>query len=97
MIFRTALENDLDALIALLNDDHIAQFREHTNPTEKQTYRTALLDIINNENTDIYVTTENDGTIIGMAQLFILPHISRMGGKRAQVESRSHCPKTSWK
>ena len=87
MLFRIANPDDIRPIITLLHDDIIAQDREHINQDQYTHYEQAFLRIIGEKTTDIYVIEDTNGTLVGVAQLFILPHISRMGATRAQVES----------
>jgi GNAT superfamily N-acetyltransferase len=86
MKFRQATYQDIEEIITLLNDDIIGETREITTAEDIEHYKTAFSEISSDSNNYIYVVTDND-VVIGLTQLFIMPHISRKGTKRAQIES----------
>jgi GNAT superfamily N-acetyltransferase len=82
VIFRTATETDLPAIVALLADDPIGAGREG----ESDAYRTAFAKITADPHNHL-VVADVDGEVAGTLQLTYIPGISRMGAERALVEA----------
>jgi ribosomal protein S18 acetylase RimI-like enzyme len=80
---RDATKDDLQAIICLLADDDLGQKRENT--TSFQAYSGAMEEILNNENAQIVVLAY-DGSILGVAQINYIHHLTYQGGLRAQIE-----------
>jgi len=81
---RQATRDDLDAMIALLANDKLGAGRE--TPGDPA-YATAFAEIENDPNNEIWVI-ENDLTpVLGVLQLTFIPGLSRLGAKRAMIES----------
>ena len=83
--FRTAVESDLPAIIAMLADDDIGENRELTGDVAPE-YRAAF-EAMSKEHYNKYLLAEIDGKIVGSLQLAFVPGLSRKGTKRAIVES----------
>jgi GNAT superfamily N-acetyltransferase len=84
VIFRTATETDLPAIVALLADDAIGAGREGDGGSDA--YRTAFAQIAADPRNHL-VVAEIDGEVAGTLQLTYIPGISRMGAERAQIEA----------
>lgn len=82
---RKATQQDLQAILNLMADDELGKSREAPSLPEK--YSPSFLQIIESTFFDIFVMTDEKGSIIGSYQLMILPHLSHQGMKRAQIES----------
>jgi GNAT superfamily N-acetyltransferase len=82
VIFRSATETDLPAIVALLADDMIGADRENAS---SDAYVTAFRDVAADPRNHL-VVAEIDGEVAGTLQLTYIPGISRMGAERAQIE-----------
>jgi GNAT superfamily N-acetyltransferase len=82
VIFRTAAEGDLPAIVALLADDTIGAGREG----DIEAYRAAFADIDADPRSHL-VVADIDGEVAGTLQLTFIPGLSRMGTERAQIEA----------
>lgn len=82
VIFRSAVEADLPAIVALLADDVIGAGRESAS---SDAYLTAFRDVSADPRNHL-VVAEIDGEVAGTLQLTYIPGISRMGAERAQIE-----------
>lgn len=84
VIFRTATEDDLPAIVALLADDVIGAGREAADGT--RAYRAAFAAIAADPRNRLIVA-DVDGAVAGTLQLTFIPGLSRMGAERAQIEA----------
>ena len=82
VIFRSATEADLPAIVALLADDAIGAGREGESGAYLTAFRAVAADPRNH-----LVVAEIDGEVAGTLQLTYIPGISRMGTERAQIEA----------
>ena len=82
VIFRSATETDVPAIVALLADDVIGAGREG----ESDRYLTAFRDVSADPRNHL-VVAEIDGEVAGTLQITYIPGISRMGTERAQIEA----------
>jgi GNAT superfamily N-acetyltransferase len=82
VIFRSAIETDLPAIVALLADDVIGAGREG----ESDAYLTAFRAVDADPRNEL-VVAEVGGEVAGTLQLTYIPGISRMGTERAQIEA----------
>jgi GNAT superfamily N-acetyltransferase len=82
VIFRSATETDLPAIVALLADDVIGAGRESAS---SDAYLTAFRDVSADPRNHL-VVADIDGEVAGTLQLTYIPGISRMGAERAQIE-----------
>lgn len=83
VIFRSATETDLPAIIALLADDVIGAGREDA---ASDAYLTAFREVSADPRNHL-VVAELDGEVAGTLQLTYIPGLSRMGAERAQIEA----------
>jgi GNAT superfamily N-acetyltransferase len=86
LIFRRAVEADLEAIVALLADDVLGATREADAPEASEIYRQAFAEIDSDPNQFLCVA-EDGGEIVGTFQLTFIPGLSRGGAKRAQIEA----------
>lgn len=88
LIFRTAIKDDLQAVIALLSDDELAENREkpvgEAGVAEEYAKAFAAME---SERFNRILLAEQDGRIVGCLQLAFVPGLSRKGTTRAIVES----------
>lgn len=82
VIFRTATENDLPAIVALLSDDAIGAGREG----ESDGYLSAFEEIAADPRNHL-VVADSGGEVVGTMQLTYIPGISRKGAERALIEA----------
>jgi GNAT superfamily N-acetyltransferase len=83
VIFRSATEADLPAIVSLLADDMIGAGREGTSPNA---YATAFR-AIDADPRNHLIVADVDGEVAGTLQLTYIPGLSRMGTERAQIEA----------
>ncbi len=84
--FRQATADDLPALLRLLADDAVAQARGNYSAEVTPAVRAAFDEIAGDPNNELWLG-EHDGEVIAMAQLTLIPGLSRGGMKRALVEA----------
>ena len=82
VIFRSATEADLPAIVALLADDMIGAGRENAS---SDAYVTAFREVSADPRNHL-VVADIDGEVAGTLQLTYIPGLSRMGAERAQIE-----------
>jgi GNAT superfamily N-acetyltransferase len=82
VIFRSATEQDLPAIVAMLADDMIGAGRE----AESDRYLTAFRDVSADPRNHL-VVAEINGEVTGTLQITYIPGLSRMGTERAQIEA----------
>jgi GNAT superfamily N-acetyltransferase len=82
VIFRTATESDVPAIVALLADDLIAAGREG----ESDAYLSAFKEITTDPRNEL-VVADVGGEVAGTLQVTYIPGLSRMGAERAQIEA----------
>lgn len=82
---RKADSDDLPAIIQLLADDLLGAQREDSTMPPNALYLKAWDNISNNYNSEIFVV-EDQGKVIGVAQLDYLQYLTYQGGRRAQIE-----------
>lgn len=84
VIFRSAVETDLSAIVALLADDMIGAGRE--GGPDHDAYLTGFQAVTADPRNDL-VVAEIDGEVAGTFQITYIPGVSRMGTERAQIEA----------
>ena len=85
LAFRTATENDLPALIAMLADDPLGAAREDASVPPNARYVGAIREIDADPGNEL-VVVEGDGGIIGMLQLTFIPYLTHTGSRRCLIE-----------
>lgn len=83
---RSALSEDLPAIVALLADDALGQTRNPPFDADPHAYRSAFRAIEESSDNDIIIA-EQAGRIVGCFQLTFIRGLSYAGGERAQIES----------
>lgn len=83
LVFRTAEEKDIAAIVAMLADDHLGAERESLH--DLVPYHRALAEITADPRL-LQVVCERNGEIVGTMQLTIIPGLSRQGMRRLQIE-----------
>ncbi|WP_103500455.1 GNAT family N-acetyltransferase [Streptomyces sp. SM14] len=81
---RTAVADDLPAIVAMLADDPLGAERE--NPADLTPYRSAYRNIEADPNQHLVVAVRA-GQVIGTLQLTVIPGLSRKGASRALIEA----------
>lgn len=85
IIFRTAVDEDLDAVIGLLADDPVSREREFYQLPLPASYREAFRAINLSSGAEV-VVAERKGEIIGVLQICVTPHLTYGGSWRATIE-----------
>ncbi|MDI1240631.1 MAG: GNAT family N-acetyltransferase [bacterium] len=83
---RSAVIDDLPAIVRMLSDDFLGQQRERYEDPLPESYIKAFREIDADSNNELIVA-ELDGEVVGTLQLTYTPSISFRGGKRCTVES----------
>ena len=86
MEFRKATSADLPAIVRLLADDPLGAKRERAEDPLPQPYGDAFAAIERQEGNSVIVAVENNA-VVGCLQLTLIPGLSRLGMRRAQIES----------
>ncbi len=81
---RRATAGDVPHIVAMLADDSLGADRE--DPTDQSPYDRAFAEI-DADPRQWLVVAEQDGVVVGTAQLTFIPGLSRRGGTRAQIEA----------
>lgn len=84
IIIRAAVAGDVAAIVDLLADDELGRQRE--SPEDLRPYQAAFAEI-DGDPQHVLVVAEQDGAVIGTAQLTYLPGLSHRGATRAQIEA----------
>lgn len=82
--YRTAVEEDLPAIIALLADDGIGKSREAAG--DLTPYRAALAAMNRQPGNEYILAVDGEGAILGCLQYTLIAGLSRGGSLRAQIE-----------
>lgn len=83
---RWARQDDLPTLVRLLADDDLGALREQVTDPVPEAYRDAFL-AIEDDPRNVLVVAEEDGAVVGMCQLTLIPGLARQGAWRAQIEA----------
>jgi len=86
ILIREATHGDLPAVVALLADDELGATREKLTDPLPKAYTEAFDAMAEQGGNHLLVACDAAGLVVGCLQLLILPHISRMGMPRAQIE-----------
>ena len=86
MIVRDARREDVPAIVAMLADDTLGRSRERVEDPLPQPYWDAFAAIEADLNNRLLIA-EIDGAVAACLQLTFVPGMSRLGAKRAQIES----------
>jgi ribosomal protein S18 acetylase RimI-like enzyme len=83
--FRTAKEQDLPRIVAMLSDDVLGRQRERNEHPLPESYLKAFHAITSDPNNELVIACiRND--IIGVMQITFTPYITHQGGWRATIE-----------
>ncbi len=85
LTFRDAVAEDLESLVALLADDELGSTRENPVLPLDSSYVQAFEQISNDPGNDLLVAID-EGVIVGMLQLTIIPYLTHTGTTRALIE-----------
>ncbi|MGW7285308.1 N-acetyltransferase family protein [Streptomyces sp. NPDC054847] len=83
IVIRSAVADDIPAIVAMLADDPLGATRE--SPDDMEPYRTAYERLRSDPNQFLMVA-ERDGTVVGTLQLTVVPGLSRRGSTRSIIE-----------
>ncbi len=84
LIFRQARADDVAAIVEMLADDQLGASRERPGDP---VYDTVFAEMDNDPNNELWVIEGTDGRVLGCLQLTIIPGLSRLGARRAMIES----------
>jgi len=88
LTLRDAVDEDLDALMALLSDDPISAARgDVAAPEDRPQYAEALRSIVDDPANALLVAEDADGRLVGTLQLTRIPGMARRGATRLLVEA----------
>ncbi|TXB59438.1 GNAT family N-acetyltransferase [Phaeodactylibacter luteus] len=87
LYFRKAKAADLPALIELLANDKLGQWREDYRLPLPAPYQEAFREIDADPNQELVVAEDKAGRLVGTLQLTFLRYLNYQGGLRAQIES----------
>ncbi len=82
---REAKSSDLTSIILLLAKDPLGAHREDSTMPPNALYLKAWNKIFKDNNAEIFVV-EDQGKVIGVAQIDYLQYLTYQGGRRAQIE-----------
>ncbi len=82
---RSAVQDDLDVILALLRDDALGQTREYLNADDRAHYSAALERISTQPDNDVIVV-ERGGVVVGTFQMTFIDNLSLRASTRAQIE-----------
>ncbi len=85
IIFRIAVESDLDAIVQMLADDPLGAQREHYAVPLPPSYQNAFNAIATDPNNELVVAV-GEGGVIGVLQVTFIPGLSHQGAWRALIE-----------
>ena len=85
LVIRTAIREDVGAIVRLLADDVLGVQRERVEDPVAPVYLTAFDEMTAQTGNELLVA-ERDGEVVGVLQLTIIPGLSRAGMRRAQLE-----------
>ncbi len=83
---RTAMREDLPAIVAMLADDALGATREDVRDPLPQAYSEAFAEIARDPNNRLLVA-ERGGAIVGSLQMTFIRGLSRRGMRRALIEA----------
>lgn len=85
LIFRQAVEDDLDSLVKMLFNDALGGKREDSSRPLNLEYIQAFEQIQKDPNNEL-VVAENEGELVGMLQLTYIPYLTHQGSWRCLIE-----------
>ncbi|MED5811337.1 GNAT family N-acetyltransferase [Mycolicibacterium sp. 050232] len=83
---RRACRSDVAELVALITADPVAQARGDVPDQDLAPYLNAF-DAIDGDPSELLVTADRNGAVVGTFQLSFLPGLARRGATRAQIEA----------
>ncbi len=87
MEIRSATQQDLSAIVALIAKDKLGQLREDFRDPLPKKYYDAYENIFGDPNQELMVMETKSGQIIGTLQLSFIQYLTYQGGIRAQIEA----------
>jgi GNAT superfamily N-acetyltransferase len=85
LTFRHATPADVRTLVGLLANDVLGSLREAPHEEDLTSYLRAL-EAIDADPNHLLLVAEAEGDVVGMLQLSFIPHLTYVGGWRAQIE-----------
>ena len=84
LLFRLARADDIDAIVDMLADDELGAARERPGDP---IYDTVFAELDKDPNNELWVIEGPGARVLGCLQLTIIPGLSRLGARRAMIES----------
>lgn len=84
LIFRQAHEGDVLAIVEMLADDELGASRERPGDP---VYAAVFAEMATDPNNELWVIEGLGARVLGCLQLTIIPGLSRLGARRAMIES----------
>jgi len=84
LIFREAREDDVTAIVDMLADDELGTSQERPGDP---VYAAVFAEMTIDPNNELWVIEGLGGRVLGCLQLTIIPGLSRLGARRAMIES----------
>jgi GNAT superfamily N-acetyltransferase len=84
VIFRTAVQADLPAIVALLADDVLGKARDFTVVDEEYERAFAAIEA---DPRNMLAVADDDGDVVGCMQITFVPGLDRHGAERAHFEA----------
>lgn len=84
LIFRQARVDDVATIVEMLADDKLGASRERPGDP---IYDAVFAEMDNDLNNELWVIEGDGGRVLGCLQLTIIPGLSRLGARRAMIES----------
>ena len=85
LTYRSGTREDLPTLVALLANDVLGSLREDPNEDDLASYLRSW-EAIDADPNHLLLLAEAEQGVVGMLQLSFIPHLTYVGGWRAQVE-----------
>lgn len=85
ILFRSAVTADLESLVKMLADDSLGATRENPSLPLDENYVCQFEKISNDPNNELIVAVD-EGDVVGMLQLTIIPYLTHIGTSRALIE-----------
>ena len=91
--FRHARSSEVPALVRMLVDDELGQFREDLSEPINQCYLQAFAEIERDPNNEL-VVAEQDNQLVGMLQITFIPYLTYRGAwTRTPSMRQRHAPR----
>ena len=86
LTFRRATRDDLETIVAMFADDELGKTREDASLPLNRKYTDAF-EALSHDRNQCLLVGEREGGVIAYLQITFVPHLSRLGSVRGQIES----------